>query len=520
MIYRFNQFTIDSERYHLTKLGEPVSIDPLVFDLLVYLIENRDRVVTRIELLDNLWSGKVVTDAALGARIRDARRAVQDSGTDQNVIKTHHGRGYQFIAEVSQLAISESQAIKGESTAIAETESLPDKPSIAVLPFTNMSGDAEQEIFVDGMTDEIITRLSRIPGLFVIANNSTMVYKGHAVDIRKVGQEQNVGYVLEGGFRKVGNHIRVTAQLIDAITGLHVWAGRYQSDLDDIFTVQDEITQKVVVELQVKLVTGEHARAWSTGTKSIEAWELLIRARPLVEAFSRDDNLVARQLLERALEQDDSYSAAWSNLGFTYWKESLWGWGSEPEKSLSQAFEFAQRAISADQYNPDAYALIGHIHMVRGDTNQAIAMNEKALNLAPGDSRMTGFLGNVLIDSGRIKEGIQKMQRAIRLCPFPLPWYLLVLGAGHHLNGDNEAAIATLEQAAERMPESVIPRLWLVSALVDSGRLDEARSGSRAIIDIEPDFSAIDWADSFSSKTHARLKQNMLAAGFQAKRGF
>jgi TolB-like protein/Tfp pilus assembly protein PilF len=514
VIYQFNQFTVDSERYLLMQMDKSISIDPLVFNLLVYLIENSDRVVTRIELLDKLWQGKVVTDAALATRLKDARKAVLDSGAKQAVIKTHHGRGYQFIAELGEASTNDSQAIMTRSTTAQEALSLPDKPSIAVLPFTNMSGDAEQEAFIDGMTDEIITGLSRVPGLFVIANNSTMLYKGRAVDIKEVGREQGVRYVLEGGFRKVGNHIRVTAQLIDAISGLHIWAGRYQRELNDIFAVQDEITQKVVVELQVKLVTGEHGRLWSTGTKSVYAWELMIRARSMMMTFTRDDNQVARQLLEQALALDGSYSAAWSGLGHAYWKESIWKWCSDPEDSMRKALENANKALSIDACNPDAYALLGHIYMVRGDSGQAIAMMEKALDLAPGDSRMVAFLGNVLIDSGRIKEGIQKMLRAIRLCPFPLDWYLLVLGAGCHLDGDNIVAVTTLEQAVERMPESVLPRLWLASALAESGQVDDASLVYRSILDIEPDFSVVNWAESFKSATHAKLKVNLLVAGF------
>jgi tetratricopeptide (TPR) repeat protein len=218
-------------------------------------------------------------------------------------------------------------------------------------------------------------------------------------------------------------------------------------------------------------------------------------------------------LLEQALELDDNYSTALSMLGHTYWVESTREWSPEPEASMQKAFDLAQRALSADENNPDAYALLGHIYMMRGDTRQAIAMVDKALALAPGDSRMVGIMGNILIDSGRVSEGIRKMRRAIRLCPFPLPWYLLVLGAGLHLNGDNEDAIFNLEQAAERMPESVIPRLWLISALVESGRLDQARSIARVVLDIEPGFSAANWASSFKSKTHAGLKDNLLAAG-------
>jgi adenylate cyclase len=396
----------------------------------------------------------------------------------------------------------------------SEKLQIPDKPSIAVLPFTNLSGDAEQDYFVDGMTDEIITGLSRVPDLFVVANNSTMVYKGRAVNIKEVGREQGVRYVLEGSIRKAGNQIRVSAQLIDAISGLHVWADRYQRELNDIFAVQDEITQKVVVELQVKLVTGEHSRLWATGTSNVEAWELAMRSRPLVASLVRDDGMAGRQLLGRALELDNNYPGAWTMLGWTYFHESVWKWVPDTEKSMQKAFEAAQKALSADAQYPDGYSLLGTIYMVRGDTNQAIAMNEKAVELAPNDSQVLAFLGNVLIDSGRVREGIQKMQRAIRLCPFPPAWYLMVLGVGFHLNGDNEAAISALEQAAEREPDSVLSRLWLASALVEMGRLDDAREVSKTGIDIEPAFDVMSWANSFSSKSHLRLKGNLLAAGF------
>ena len=404
--------------------------------------------------------------------------------------------------------------IAAPQSAESERLQIPDKPSIAVLPFTNLSSDAEQDYFVDGMTDEIITGLSRVPDLFVVANNSTMVYKGRAVNIKKVGREQGVRYVLEGSIRKAGNQIRVSAQLIDAVSGLHVWADRYQRELNDIFAVQDEITQRVVVELQVKLVTGEHSRLWATGTSNVEAWELAIRSRPLVASLVRDDGMAGRQLLGRALELDNNYPAAWTMLGWTYVHESVWKWVPDPEKSMQMAFEAAQKALSADAQYPDGYSLLGIIYMVRGDTNQAIAMNEKAVELAPSDSQVLAFLGNVLIDSGRAREGIQKMQRAIRLCPFPPAWYLMVLGAGFHLNGDNEAAISALEQAAEREPDSILSRLWLASALVEMGRLDDARAVSKTGIDIEPAFDVMSWANSFSSRSHMRLKDNLLAAGF------
>lgn len=391
---------------------------------------------------------------------------------------------------------------------------LPDKPSIAVLPFQNISADPEQEYFADGISEDIITALSRVPDLIVIARNSTFVYKGRAVDVRQVGQELGVRHVLEGSIRKSGDRLRITAQLVDTTSGDHIWAEYYDRKLDDIFDIQDEIAHSIVVQLHLKLVTGEYTSLWSTGTSCIEAWELVIRSRPLVESHVHDDAMAGKHLLERALELDENYSAAWVTLGWIYWEESIWNWCSDPEKSIQLAFEAAQKALSADVRFPDGYSLLGNIFMVRGDPIQAIAMCEKAVELAPGDSGQAAYLSNVLIDSGRVKEGIQKMQRAIRLCPFPPSWYLLVLGIGFHLDGDNEAAITALEQAVKREPDSHIPRLWIASTLVEMGRQDEARVVTEEIKAIEPDFSAVSWAQSFKSKSHARLKDNLLTAGF------
>lgn len=248
--------------------------------------------MTRKELLDRLWNGRIVSDGAINARLKSARKAMGDTGKQQRVIKTIHRRGYQFIAEVNQTNIAAS--VEENRTFFRGLPPLPDKPSIAVLPFTNMSCDPEQEYFADGMTDEIITGLSRVPGLFVIANNSTMTYKGRAVDVKDVGREQGVRYVLEGGIRKSGNQVRVTAQLIDAVSGHHLWAESYDRELDDIFAVQDDISHKVVVELHVKLITGERSRPWATGTKNVRAWEKVVTAKSLIERHAQDGARLAR----------------------------------------------------------------------------------------------------------------------------------------------------------------------------------------------------------------------------------
>jgi tetratricopeptide (TPR) repeat protein len=306
----------------------------------------------------------------------------------------------------------------------------------------------------------------------------------------------------------------MTAQLVSTESGDHVWAERYDRKLDDIFAIQDEITHDIVVELQGKLVSGDYSRITASGTNNIEAWELVSRAIPLVESLLREDHMLAKKLLGRALELDKNYPTAWTMLGWIYWHESIWKWCSDPEKSMQMAYEAAQKSISADAHFPSGYSLLGNIYMMRGDTNQAIAMNEKAVELAPSDSLTLALLANALVDSGRLKEGIQKMQKAIRRCPFPYPWFLMVLGIGFHLSGDNEAAIPALEQAAERMPDSNFPILWLVSTLVEIGKLDEARAFYRAAHDMEPSFDVVSWANSFKSDSHRRLKDNLLAVGF------
>ena len=281
---------------------------------------------------------------------------------------------------------------------------LPNKPSIAVLPFQNMSGDPEQEFFADGMSEDIITALSRLPNLVVIARNSTFVYKGRAIDVREVGLDLAVSHVLEGSIRKSGDRLRITAQLIDTRDGDHVWAERYDRNLDDIFAVQDEITHNIVIELQVKLVRGEAANLFITDTNSVEAWENAMRAAPLVDSHVRDNVADARQLLNRALELDQNYSNAWVLMGWLYWEESVWNWCADTGRSYAKGVTNRPRqALAIDPNFPMAYSLLANIHMVLGDAELVHNHgSRRRSSLPPNNSLVQALLGNVLIDSGRI----------------------------------------------------------------------------------------------------------------------
>ena len=390
---------------------------------------------------------------------------------------------------------------------------LPDKPSIAILPFQNMSSDPEHEFFADGISEEIITALSRVPDVLVIARNSTFVYKGQAVDVRQVGQDLGVGHVLEGSIRKSGDRVRITAQLIDAKAGDHIWAERYDRGLDDIFAIQDEIARNIVVELQVKLVTGEGSRLSATGTNNIEAWNLCLRAGPLVASQVRENAMTAKKMLTKALELDKDYSAAWVLLGWIYWEEDAWGWINENENSLQLALEAAEKSLCADPNYPDTYTLLGSIQRSKGNFVQYLEMNKKAFELAPNDAGVVALLGNALVISGKVKDGLRKIYKALRLCPLPPHWFYGLLGTALHLNSENEHAISVLKKSIEREPNSHLARVWLTSALFEVGEYDEANEIAETVLAIEPDFSVKTWSKEFDAELVTRVCANLIGAG-------
>ncbi|MDJ0957333.1 MAG: adenylate/guanylate cyclase domain-containing protein [Arenicellales bacterium] len=374
---------------------------------------------------------------------------------------------------------------------VGEKES--DKPSIAVLPFNNMSGDPEQEYFSDGITEDIITALSRISGLSVIARNTIMVYKDKAVDVKQVGQEQGVQYVLEGSVRKAGNRVRVTAQLIDTDTGHHQWADRYDRNLDDIFAVQDDITHNIAVEMRVQLSLGEKARMLAGRTQSVVAWEKQLLADELNNSFIQGDNWRARRLCEEALAIDPNYVSAWTELGWTYLEDVLCGWTDSVEESLRETSAAVDKALGLEQDYPFALSLLGYVYAMKGDYDRAVEVSEKAVMLAPENAEGVAELAHMLLFAGRADEALAVIKKAIRLCPMRLMWHLTIMGQCQQATGALELAIATFREAVLKGSDSPFPRICLISALMDAGDRQEAIHIAQEVLQLERSFSLSRW---------------------------
>jgi adenylate cyclase len=377
---------------------------------------------------------------------------------------------------------------------------LPDKPSIAVLPFDNMSGDPEQEYFCDGITEDIITALSKITDLFVVSRNSTFTYKGQAVDVRRVGREQGVCYVLEGSVRRSGNRLRITSQLIDATTGNHLWAERYNRTLDDIFALQDEITREVTIAIQVKLTDGEQARIAAAGTKNFDAWELTIKGGRLMVNAVRADNEMSRELLQEAVRLDPTYASAWCALGWVCWSDARHNWIRPREESLAMAWERAERAHDIAPESTEPLALFAMIALLQGNFSDAEAFADRALEQAGSEADVIANAAMVLSHCGRPIDAISHIERALRLCPFCPNYFRVVLGRACLLAGDLKRAIIMLRAWQENDPEPTEPVL-LATALYDDGQRQAAKELIREAIRTKPSFTIGKWAkkQSFSN---------------------
>jgi adenylate cyclase len=370
---------------------------------------------------------------------------------------------------------------------IEEKLELPDKPSIAVLPFVNMSGDPEQEYFSDGITEDITTDLSKMSGLFVISRSSTFTYKGKPVKIKQVAEELGVRYVLEGSVRKGSDKIRINAQLIDATTGHHLWAERYDRDLKDIFALQDEITQKIVLTLRIEVEEAELDRIRRVPTANLNAYESALRGTGLFQSYKKSTNVQARQMFERAIELDPEYARPYVGLGFTYLFDWLWFWTHDPQ-ALERAVELAQKAIELDDFDAYAYMLSGMVYLWKDRQHeQAIAAAQKAIDLDPNNVWGYGFLAEILNFAGRPEEVTGLMEKAMRLNPRYPADYLFQSGRAHYYMGQYNKSIEIMKRVVTRKPDLMPPHLYLAASYVQLDREEDARAEVAEVLRISPD---------------------------------
>jgi len=437
------------------------------------------------------------------------------SGTAFDHIGKRLPLGYDYMGEraikniekpvrVYRVLMEPEQAGKiiGEKMAFA----LPDNPSIAVLPFVNMSGDPEQEYFSDGISEDIITALSRLTDIFVIARNSSFTYKGKSVNVQQVSRELGVKYILEGSVRKVGNRVRVTAQLIDGTKGHHLWAEHYDRQLEDTFAIQDEVTFKILNELQVKLTEGEQARLYSKGTESLDAYVKYWEGRSYAYHFDKGSNILARQIFEEAIALDPKWEPPYSFLGWTHWTDAAYGYSDNREESVKKAFYYAEKAMSLNESHI-AHAVLSYTYMITRQYDKALEEGAKCIALAPNSADAYAWYAQPLAFAGEPAKAISLVEKALRMNPFPPSWYYNGLFWGYFSLRNYERATQACVKGINTEPRNIRPRLNLILAYVMSGREKEAHAQAEEALNISPSFSFESFPERLPFRDHSEIER-------------
>jgi TolB-like protein len=487
--YRFGHYSIDTDRRELRSGTALVAVEPQVFDILSYLIRNRERVVSRDDLIASIWAGRIVSESALTTRINAARSAIGDNGQDQRLIKTFPRKGIRFVA-----AVSEQRGQAGDGTAetggvqAAPVLALPDRPSIAVLPFTNISGDPEQEYFADGMTEEVITALSRCAWLFVIARNSSFTYKGKAVDARQVGGELGVRYVLEGSIRRAGGRVRFVGQLIDASSGRHIWADRFEGEMSDVFDLQDRFTESVVAAIEPELQTAEIERLKRKPAASLDAYDLLLRAQQLEYECTEESLTAALGCLKEALAIDPSYAPAMALSAHCYAGGSIQGW-SHAAVDAVEGLRLASRALELGKDDGNVLWMAGYaMRRLAQDVHRARELAYRSLVLNPNSAIAMAVAGWMEAELGNSGKALELLGRAQRLSPRdPRGWFIASgMALAHVVDGHFEDAAACARIAVDQNPRSTIALRFLAGSHARLGHKENATKALREMLKIEP----------------------------------
>lgn len=494
----FEDYVLDDKRRELTLRGQAVAVGPQVFDLLLLFVNNPDRVISKDELLKAVWNGRIVSESTITSHINALRKAIGDTGEEQRLVRTVARKGYRFVGQIKAGGTGETQ--QRDQPDIDERAStnpnemptslvLPDKPSITVLPFQNLSGDPEQEYFADGIVEDIIAALSRMRWLFVIARNSSFTYKGRTVDAKGISQELGVRYVLEGSVRKCGNKVRITGQLIDATSGTHIWAERFEGALNDIFELQDQITQNVVGAIAPQLERAEIERAKRKPTESLDAYDYYLRAMAKLHNGTREALDQALPLFYKSIELDPEFASAYGMAAWCYFWRKLNGWMTDRTLEIAEGVRLARLAVSLGRDDAVALTRGGHaLSHLAGEVDGGIALLDRARllnpNLAPA-----WFLGGILRAlRGETDAAIEHLTHAVRLSPLDPEMFRMQVGMAfaHFFAGRFDSTTQWAEKALGNLPSFLAPVALLAASHALSGRMDKARLAMQRLRELDP----------------------------------
>lgn len=499
---------VDPGACRLKRAGKEVKLEPKAMTVLVCLARNAGEVMTRDQLEAVAWQGMVVGYDSLAGSIIKLRRAFGDDSKNPQFIETVPKRGYRLIAEVKPDQDDRKETVTGSQATLNQPEKVRPRPkryylpvfiiflitilvaigtlyfseqaldseerSIAVLPFQNLSNDPDQDYFSDGITADLITDLSKISSLAVIARNSVFTYKNIDVDVRQLREELGVKYVVEGSVRKAEGMVRISVSLIDTKNGRNIWAERFDGELKNIFALQDDVTKKVVSSLAIKLTENEQEILAREYTNSIEAYDEFLQGWQLFWILSKETNRSAREHFLNAIKLDSQFARAYANLALTYAYDNTNGWHDDPEYSMEKARFYARKGVELDPALPQVYWVLGLTHIFSKEYQAALEAAQKNLELDPNNADGYGLLATILNYAGQPKQALDMMQKAIRLNPRHPHIYLIIRGEINFNLHDYKNAIHDFELALSRNPEAQEARLWLAAAYAHTGQIDDA----------------------------------------------
>ncbi|MBR0693525.1 winged helix-turn-helix domain-containing tetratricopeptide repeat protein [Bradyrhizobium lablabi] len=495
MRYLFEAYAFDTDLRELRRGTEIVSVAPQVFDLLDYLIRNRERVVSKDDLIKHVWNDRAVSDAALTTRLNVARSAIGDSGEEQRLIKTLPRKGFRFVGQV-EVKRPAVPAVTGNATEPPPVLALPTKPSIAVLPFQNLSADPEQEYFADGVVEDITIALSRFHWLFVIASNSSLTYKGRAIDVKQVGRELGVRYLLEGSVRKAGNRVRIAGQLIDAQTGALLWADRFEGALEDVFELQDHVTTSVVGAITPKVQVEEIKRAARKPTENLGAYDYYLRGLAKLRRMNAQANREAFQLFCKAIELDRALACAYGIAAYSIVVRKARGWMIEPVQEGAEAMRLARKAVDLGGDDPVALGMAAYAYAgIAREFDDAVAFVDRGLALNPNAAQTWTLSGWVRVWRGEPELALDHLARARRLNPFEQMSIHGGMAYAHFIASRYDLASSYAEMGIRENPTFLHSACVSAASNALAGQLGQAQKAMARVRELSPDLRSANVRD-------------------------